>query len=107
MQLVGKLLYPTRTYHDLALVVGVASRYMQALEEPHMELIKNILWYVRKYPLIGLYFAAREVNCLQGSSGADYAQDADDRISIGAYLFSLRQNFHLVEFKEANHNGPI
>jgi hypothetical protein len=62
---------------------------MQAPEEPHMELVKNILRYIHRYPFVGLFFAAGEANYLQGSSDADYAQDADDRIYTGAYLFTL------------------
>jgi hypothetical protein len=88
-QLVGKLLYLTRTRPNLAFSVGVASRYMQVPKESHLELVRSILRYLRRYPSIGLYFAAGEDNHLQSSSDADYAQDADDRISVGAYLFTL------------------
>jgi hypothetical protein len=53
---------------------------MQALEEPHLEFIHDILHYLRRYPSTRLYFVAEEDNYLQGSSNADYAQDADDQI---------------------------
>ena len=55
-----------------------------------MELVMGILDYIRRYPSIGLYFAKREENGLQGFLDANYAQDANDRISRGAYLFTLR-----------------
>jgi hypothetical protein len=83
-QLVGKLLYLTRTRPDLAFFVGVASHYMQVPEEPHLELVRSILRYLWRYPSIGFYFVAGEDNHMQGSSDVDYAQDADDRISVGA-----------------------
>jgi hypothetical protein len=62
----------------------VASHYMQVPEEPHLELVRSILRYLWRYPSIGFYFVAGEDNHMQGSSDVDYAQDADDRISVGA-----------------------
>jgi hypothetical protein len=53
--------------------VGVASHFLQAPEEPRMELVMGILNYVRRYPSIGLYFAKGEENRLQGFLDADYA----------------------------------
>jgi hypothetical protein len=55
-QLMGKLLYLTRTHLDLAHVVGLVSRYMQALEESHMAAVKAIMCYLCHYPSTGLYF---------------------------------------------------
>lgn len=55
-QLMGKLLYLTRTHLDLAHVVGLVSRYMQAPEESHMAAVKAIMCYLRHYPSTGLYF---------------------------------------------------
>ena len=53
---------------------------MQTLEEPHLEFIHGILYYLHRYPSTRLYFVAKEDNYLQGSSNANYAQDADDQI---------------------------
>lgn len=68
----------------------ITSHFLQAPEEPRMELVMGILHYIRYYPSIGLYFAKGEENHLQGFLDANYAQDANNIISRGAYLFTLR-----------------
>jgi hypothetical protein len=85
----GKLLYLTRTHLDLAHVVGLVSRYMQALEESHMAAVKAITCYLCHYPSTGLYFVEGEESNLLGFSNIDFAHVLDDRISTGAYIFVL------------------
>jgi hypothetical protein len=75
----------------MAFAVSVASRFMHAPEKPHLDLVKGILRYLCRYPSTGLFFIEGEDNQFQGFSDADYAQDADDHISTGAYLFTLGQ----------------
>ncbi len=85
-QLMGKLLYLTRTHLDLAHVVGLVSRYMQALEESHMAAVKAIMCYLRHYG--SLLFWGEKSNLL-GFSNIDFAHVPNDRISTGAYVFVL------------------
>ena len=87
--LVGKLLFLTKTHHDLTHVVSVVSRFMQHPQEAHLQAPKHILHYVRRYPDLGLFFKQGEENRLHGYTDTDYGQDIDDRISVGAYIFFL------------------
>lgn len=87
--LVGKLLFLTKTRPDITHAVSIVSRFMQAPQEAHLHAAKHILRYLRRYPDYGLFFKHGEENLLQGYTDADYGQDIDDRISIGAYVFFL------------------
>jgi hypothetical protein len=87
--LVGKLLFLTKTRPDLTYAVSVVSRFMQNPQEAHLQAAKHILRYVRRYPDLGLFFKQGEENRLCGYTDADYGQDIDDRISVGAYIFYL------------------
>ena len=62
---------------------------MQNPQEAHLQAAKHILRYIRRHPDLGLFFQQGEDNCLNGYTDADYGQDVDDRISIGAYIFFL------------------
>ena len=87
--LVGKLLFLTKTRPDISYAVSVVSRFMQTPHENHLQAAKHILRYVRRYPDLGLTFSNADANCLRGFTDADYGQDPDDRISVGAYIFFL------------------
>ena len=87
--LVGKLLFLTKTRPDITHVVSVVSRFMQAPQVAHLQAAKHILRYIRGHPGLGLFFQQGEDNCLNGYTDADYAQDIDDRVSVGAYIFFL------------------
>ena len=87
--LVGKLLFLTKTRPDISHAVSVVSRFMQEPHESHLQVAKHILRYVRRFPDLGLLFQQGEENCLKGYTDADYGQDIDDRISVGAYIFFL------------------
>ena len=87
--LVGKLLFLTKTRPDIAHAVSVVSRFMQEPREIHLQAAKHILRYVRRYPDVGLFFKQGEENYLHGYTDADYGQDIDDRISVGAYIFFI------------------
>jgi len=87
--LVGKLIFLTKTRPDLTYAVSVVSRFMQNPQEAHLQAAKHILRYVRRYPDLGLFFKQGEENRLCGYTDADYGQDIDDRISVGAYIFYL------------------
>ena len=87
--LVGKLLFLTKTRPDLTHAVSVISRFMQNPQEAHLQAAKHVLRYIRRYPDLGLFFKQGEENRLHGYTDADYAQDIDDRISIGAYIFFI------------------
>ena len=87
--LVGKLLFLTKTRPDITHAVSVVSRFMQDPQEAHLQAAKHVLRYLRRHPDLGLMFHQGEDNCLNGYTDADYGQDIDDRISVGAYIFFL------------------
>ena len=87
--LVGKLLFLTKTRPDIAHAVSVVSRFMQHPQETHLQAAKHILRYVRRYPNLGLFYKQGGENYLHGYTDADYGQDIDDRISVGAYIFFI------------------
>jgi hypothetical protein len=87
--LVGKLLFLTKTRPDISHAVGVVSRFMQDPQESHLQAAKHILRYVRRFPDLGLLFQQGEEIGLRGYTDADYGQDIDDIISVGAYIFFL------------------
>lgn len=89
MMLVGKLLFLTKTRPDITHVVSVISRFMQDPQEAHLQAAKHVLRYVRRYPDLGLFFKQGEENGLHGYTDADYGQDIDDRIYVGAYIFFI------------------
>ena len=87
--LVGKLLFLTKTRPNITHAVSVVSRFMQNPQKAHLQAAKHILRYVRRYLDLGLFFEPGEENRLHGYTDADYGQNIDDRISIGAYIFFL------------------
>ena len=87
--LVGKLLFLTKTRPDISHAVSVVSRFMQNPQEAHLQAAKHVLRYVRRCPDLGLFFKQREENRLHGYTDADYGQDIDDKISVGAYIFFI------------------
>ena len=44
---------------------------------------------MRRYPNLGLFYKQGGENILHGYTDADYGQDVDDRISVGAYIFFI------------------
>ena len=62
---------------------------MQTPQEGYLRATKHVLCYVHRYPDLGLFFKPGEENRLHGYTDADYGEDVDDRISVGAYIFFL------------------
>jgi hypothetical protein len=87
--LVGKLLYLLCMHLDIAYVVNVVNRDMQALEVAHLQIVLSMFHYLRHYPSCGIYYIEREVNTLWGYINVNFAQDADDQCSTCAYILML------------------
>lgn len=85
----GKLLFLTKTTPDLTYVVSVVSIFMQNPQKTHLQAAKHIWRYLRQYLDLGFCFAQGEENRLHGYTDANYGQNVDDRISVGAYIFFL------------------
>ena len=55
-RLVGRVIYPSHTRPDISFVVSVVSRYMHDLREGHMNVVYQILRYLKSAPGKGLIF---------------------------------------------------
>ena len=91
-KIVGSLIYLTLTRPDLALTVGVLSRFMQKPRKPHLEAARRVLRYIKYTMSYGVMFK-KDTSCrLQGYCDADYAGDVDTRRSTTGYVFMLGSN---------------
>lgn len=90
---IGSLRYLVNTRPDLALAVGVASRFMENPTQIHWGLIKQILRYVQGTLSFGCSFRKGEGDpVLVGYSDSDLAGDPDDRKSTSGVTFFLGHN---------------
>jgi hypothetical protein len=83
--MVGSLRYLCNTRPDLALSVGMISRYMQNLKVFHLLVAKRIMRYVKGTLICGILLPTQKddlVSKLIGYSDADWCGDKDDRKSI-------------------------
>lgn len=113
-QVVGSLMYLSiGTRPDITFSVNCASQYLEEPKKIHWNACKRILKY-----LIGtidhrLYFPARQKNCLQAFSDADYAGDVKTRKSTTGLVIkideatiawsSLKQNVVTLSTTEAEY----
>lgn len=58
-QLVEILIYLTLTIANISFVVGVVSRYMQIPRKPHLEVVRQILRYVKETISLELFLYKR------------------------------------------------
>ena len=87
-ELVGSLLYlSTMTRLDIAVAVGVLSRFMSCPEQGHMRAAKGVLRYLRGTVRLGVVYGATEP--LQGFVDADWAGDIDSRRSTTGFVFTF------------------
>jgi Reverse transcriptase (RNA-dependent DNA polymerase) len=92
--IVGSLRYLLHTRPDLALSVGIVSRFMESPKEEHMAAVKQILRYLKGSTGVGFTYRkspVRNVNFV-GYSDSDLAGDVDDRKSTTGVIFFLGDN---------------
>ncbi|KAL3526880.1 hypothetical protein ACH5RR_011536 [Cinchona calisaya] len=88
-KLVGSLIYLTLTRPDISFSVGVMSRYMQNLKKSHLEVVWQVLRYVKSMLGYGILYK-KGGNCkLVGYCDADYAGGHNTRRSTTGYVFML------------------
>ncbi|KAG6508046.1 hypothetical protein ZIOFF_033401 [Zingiber officinale] len=85
--LVGSLRYLTCTRPDLALSVGIVSRFMEEPVHSHWKALKRILRYIIGTVSLGLYYTNAADYKLVGYSDSDWCGDLDDRKSTSGYVF--------------------
>jgi hypothetical protein len=90
---IGSLRYLVNTRPDIALAVGIASRFMEDPTATHLALVKQILRYVQGTSSHGCKYRRGEGEpVLLGYTDSDHAGDLDDRKSTSGVLFFLGNN---------------
>ncbi|KAM3197870.1 hypothetical protein ACQJBY_073132 [Aegilops geniculata] len=87
--IIGSLRYLVNTRPDIAYVVGVASRFMEAPGKQHWAIVRQILRYVRGTLNYGCTYKAGEGTVLTGFSDSDHAGDLTDRKSTTGLVFFM------------------
>jgi hypothetical protein len=72
-RLVGRLIYLCHTRPDISYVVNVVSRYMHDPRTRHMEVVYQILRYLKRTPGKGLWFRKNQNLDLEGYCDVDWA----------------------------------
>src|SRR6185312_8872329 len=91
-RLVGRLIYLFHTRPDIAYAVSVVSRYMHDPRTGHMEVVYQILRYLKGTPGKGLWFRANQHLNLEGYCDVDWASCRDDRRSTSGYCVFVGGN---------------
>jgi hypothetical protein len=91
-RLVGRLIYLCHTRPDIAYAVSVVSRYMYDPRTGHMEVVYQILRYLKGTPGKGLWFKASKHLNVEGYCDADWASCRDDLRSTSGYCVFVGGN---------------
>lgn len=91
LALVGSLLYATQTRPDIQFAVGLVSQFSRNPGKPHLTAAKRILGYLGGTADFRLTLGGRnnkEVDIV-GWTDSDWAQDPDNRRSVGGFTFDV------------------
>lgn len=86
---VGKLLYLNSCRPDISFSVQMLSQYLHAPRVKHMVALTRVLRYLKWTAGHGLFFPSGNPLHLRMYSDSDWAGDANDRKSVGAYSLLL------------------
>eukprot|EP00261_Vitis_vinifera_P033077 XP_019074320.1 PREDICTED: uncharacterized protein LOC109122264 [Vitis vinifera] len=87
-RLVGKLIYLSHTQPDIAFAVSVVSQFMHSPYEKHLEVIYQILRYLKSTPGKGLFFMKNEQRGVEAYTNVDwFGLVTDRRSTTGYYTF--------------------
>jgi len=89
---IAALHYLGFTRLDIAFAVHRVSKFMHQPKDPHWQAIKRILRYLKHTVDYDLHFISLSYHSLNAYSDADWADDKDDRHSIGAYCIFHSSN---------------
>ena len=87
--MVGGLIYLTHTRPDIALSVGIVSRFMHSPSKHHFGAAKRIMRYVAGTVDLGIWYYHVSSFKLIGFTDSDWAGCIEDRKSTSGYMFSL------------------
>jgi hypothetical protein len=88
----GALQYLTLTRPDIAHAVQQACLYMHAPREPHLNLVKRILRYIKGTLDLSMHLSRSSTTSLTAYSDADWAGCPDTRWSTSGYCVYLGDN---------------
>jgi Reverse transcriptase (RNA-dependent DNA polymerase) len=96
-RLVDRLIYLSHTHPDISFAVSVVSRYIHDPREGHMDVVYQILRYLKSAPGKGLIFQKNGHLNIEGYCDSDWASCADGRRSTSGYCMFVGGN--LVSWK--------
>ena len=82
----GKLIYLSHTRLDIAYVVSVVSQFMHCSSEDHMNVVMQILRYLKYSPGKGLMFSKNGHLNVAGYIDVDWVGNITDRKSTSGYF---------------------
>ena len=85
-RLVGKLIYLSHTRPDIAYAVSVASQFMHCPSEDHMNVVTQILRYLKGTIWKGIMFSKNGHLEITGYTDADWVGNISDRKSTSGYF---------------------
>jgi hypothetical protein len=96
-RLVGRLIYLSHTRPDISFVVSVVSRYMHDSREGHIDVVYQILRYLKNASGKRLIFRKNGHLNIEGYCDSDWASCPDDRKFTSGYCMFVGGN--LVSWK--------
>ena len=69
----------TKTRFDIAHAVSTVSQLASNLTPEHVAAIKQIFWYLRKYPMLGITFSQDKAIELKRHIDSDWTMDPNTR----------------------------
>ncbi|GAV74096.1 hypothetical protein CFOL_v3_17577, partial [Cephalotus follicularis] len=91
-RLVGRLIYLSHTRPNIAYVVGVVIQFMHDPRASHLEVVHNMLRYLKSAPSKGIFFSNHGHLRLEAFTDADWAGSGDDRRSTSGNCTFLGGN---------------
>ena len=85
-RLVEKLIYLFHTIPDIAYAVNVVSQFMHDPKKPHMDVVEQILRYLKSTPGKGLLFLNHGHLKVEGYTYANWVGSTDDIRSAAGYF---------------------
>jgi len=86
-QIMGAFQYPTFMRQDICFTVNRVCQFMHAPTYSHWAIVKHILHYLHGTTTYDLHITCSSSFALHGFTNVDWADNINDRKSIGGYLF--------------------
>ena len=87
--MIGKLQYVVHSRPNIALVVGIVTRFYANHKENHLMVVKRIMRYLKGTEAYGLYYKKNEIFELRAYTNVDWVGNIDYRKSTSGEAFFL------------------